>query len=122
MKVSTPTVLPSELELEKLRFEIACLKRVKYGRSFEQLDQQLTDTAHARGSRVESGGEAGSYTARPQGATATAYTSSTAERRLREEVVHECSDPLISCSGVILLGDTHEHSDGRRDQAMDSAA
>jgi len=31
-----------KLELEKLRFEIACLKRIKYGRSSEQLDQQLT--------------------------------------------------------------------------------
>jgi transposase len=29
------------LELEKLRFEIAYLKRMKYGRSSEQLDLQL---------------------------------------------------------------------------------
>jgi transposase len=29
------------LELEKLRFEIACLKRIKYGRSSEQLDREL---------------------------------------------------------------------------------
>jgi len=29
------------LELEKLRFEIACLKRAKYGRSSEQLDREL---------------------------------------------------------------------------------
>ena len=35
-------VLSQRLELEKLRFEIACLKRKKYGRSSEQLDQQLT--------------------------------------------------------------------------------
>ena len=33
-----------------------------------------------------------------------------------------CRDPLISCSGEILLGETHEHGDGRRDQTMDSAA
>jgi len=31
-----------KLELEKLRFEIACLKRIKYGRSSEQLDRELT--------------------------------------------------------------------------------
>jgi transposase len=30
-----------KLELEKLRFEIACLKRIKYGRSSEQLDREL---------------------------------------------------------------------------------
>src|ERR1700732_739328 len=29
------------LELEKLRFEIAYLKRMKYGRSSEQLDREL---------------------------------------------------------------------------------
>jgi hypothetical protein len=28
--------------LEKLRFEIACLKRMKYGRSSEQVDQEPT--------------------------------------------------------------------------------
>jgi transposase len=35
------TVISQTLELEKLRFEIACLKRMKYGRSSEQLDAQI---------------------------------------------------------------------------------
>lgn len=35
------TVISQILELEKLRFEIACLKRMKYGRSSEQLDAQI---------------------------------------------------------------------------------
>src|SRR5271165_1563828 len=35
-------LLSQKLELEKLRFEIACLKRVKYGRSSEQLDREIT--------------------------------------------------------------------------------
>ena len=39
-----------------------------------------------------------------------------------EEVTRSCTDPLNFCSGVILIGETHEHLDGRRDQAMDSAA
>jgi hypothetical protein len=30
-----------------------------------------------------------------------------------------CNDPLISCSGVILNGDTHEPVDGRRNQTLD---
>jgi transposase len=34
-------LISQKLELEKLRYEIACLKRMKYGRSSEQLDQQL---------------------------------------------------------------------------------
>src|ERR1044071_4705649 len=30
-----------------------------------------------------------------------------------------CNDPVKTCSGVNLFGDTREHIDGRRDQAMD---
>jgi transposase len=36
------TLISQTLELEKLRFEIACLKRMKYGRSSEQLDAELS--------------------------------------------------------------------------------
>lgn len=36
------TLISQTLELEKLRFEIACLKRMKYGRSSEQLDAQIS--------------------------------------------------------------------------------
>jgi len=35
-------LISQQLELEKLRFEIACLKRMKFGRSSEQLDGQIT--------------------------------------------------------------------------------
>jgi transposase len=35
-------VISQKLELEKLRFQIACMKRMKYGRSSEQLDAKLT--------------------------------------------------------------------------------
>src|SRR5205085_10098301 len=35
-------VIEQKIQLEKLRFEIACLKRMKYGRSSEQLDTQIT--------------------------------------------------------------------------------
>jgi len=35
-------LIAQKLELEKLRFQIACLKRMQYGRSSEQLDTQLT--------------------------------------------------------------------------------
>jgi transposase len=35
-------LISQQLELEKLRFQIACLKRAKFGRSSEQLDSQVT--------------------------------------------------------------------------------
>lgn len=39
---SRALVLEQKIELERLRFEIACLKRTKYGRSSEQLDGQIS--------------------------------------------------------------------------------
>jgi transposase len=42
LEAAEARLLSQKLELEKLRFEIAYLKRMKYGRSSEQLDQQLT--------------------------------------------------------------------------------
>ena len=41
LEVAEALVISQKLELEKLRFEIAYLKRMKYGRSSEQLDGEL---------------------------------------------------------------------------------
>ena len=41
LEVAEALLISQKLELEKLRFEIACLKRSKYGRSSEQLDREL---------------------------------------------------------------------------------
>src|SRR5580692_169597 len=41
LEVAEALLLSQKLELEKLRFEIAYLKRMKYGRSSEQLDREL---------------------------------------------------------------------------------
>jgi len=41
LQAAEALVISQKLELEKLRFEIACLKRIKYGRSSEQLDREL---------------------------------------------------------------------------------
>jgi hypothetical protein len=41
LEIAEAKVLSQRLELEKLRFQIAYFKRQKYGRSSEQLDQQL---------------------------------------------------------------------------------
>lgn len=42
LEVADALCISQKLELEKLRFQIAVLKRERYGRSSEQLDQQLT--------------------------------------------------------------------------------
>jgi transposase len=42
LEAAEALLLFQKLELEKLRFEIACLKRLNYGRSSEQLDRELT--------------------------------------------------------------------------------
>jgi transposase len=41
LEAAEALVLSQKLELEKMRFQIACLKRIKYGRSSEQLDREL---------------------------------------------------------------------------------
>jgi hypothetical protein len=41
LETLTTFALTQALELEKLRFEIAVLKRQKYGRSSEQADREL---------------------------------------------------------------------------------
>jgi len=42
LETAEALVISQKLELEKLRFEIACLKRMRYGRSSEQLDAKIT--------------------------------------------------------------------------------
>ena len=42
LEAAEALVISQKLELEKLRFEIACLKRMKYGRSSEQLDAKIS--------------------------------------------------------------------------------
>ena len=42
LEAAEARLISQKLELEKLRFEIACLKRTKYGRSSEQLDAKIT--------------------------------------------------------------------------------
>src|ERR1700732_4951779 len=41
LKAAEARLISQKLELEKLRFEIACLKRMRYGRSSEQLDARI---------------------------------------------------------------------------------
>src|ERR1700729_2291004 len=41
LEVAEALLISQKLELEKLRFQIAYLKRMKYGRSSEQIDREL---------------------------------------------------------------------------------
>jgi transposase len=41
LEAAEALLISQKLELEKLRFEIACLKRIQYGRSSEALDREL---------------------------------------------------------------------------------
>jgi len=41
LEAAEALLISQKLELEKLRFEIACLKRMRYGRSSEQLDREF---------------------------------------------------------------------------------
>ncbi|MFO1401229.1 MAG: IS66 family transposase [Steroidobacteraceae bacterium] len=42
---SRAALIASQLEIERLRFQIACLKRARFGRSSEQLDTQIAQLA-----------------------------------------------------------------------------
>ena len=59
LAVAESLVISLKLELKKLRFEIALLKRIKFGLSSEQLDRQLTQMQFTPGgSGVEAGTKA----------------------------------------------------------------
>src|SRR2546429_7954412 len=60
-------VIEQKIELEKLRFEIACLKRMKYGRSSEQLDTQIAQMQLTLEDRGHAGRDARGATAGSEG-------------------------------------------------------
>jgi hypothetical protein len=81
LEVAEALLISQKLELEKLRFQIAYLKRMKYGRSSEQLDgEHLADAALDRGSGVESCRQAPRGAARTEGTAREARSSAPACR------------------------------------------
>jgi len=95
-------VISQQIELEKLRFEIACLKRARYGRSSEQLDSQLTQMQLTLEDL-----EATRATLPQQSApTQEALQAKPARGPLppalpREQIVHEAPCACPSCGGVL---------------------
>jgi len=91
-----------KLELEKLRFEIACLKRMKYGRSSEQLDakllqMQLTlEDLEASLAQIPE-----SLRPPPKAPLAKPVRRALPAHLPRQEIVHESSGSCEACGGQL---------------------
>ena len=95
-------VLSQQLELEKLRFEIACLKRAKFGRSSEQLDRQLLQMQLTLEDLEASLAQLPEQV-RPAAKEATPQPVRRAlpEHLPREEIVHEAPCTCPACGGAL---------------------
>ena len=95
-------VLQQKLEIEQLRFQLACIKRMKYGRSSEQLDTEITQmrlTLEDLEASLAEIPEELRVPAKERQAKPTRHPLP--EQLPREEIVHEppCSCP--SCGGQL---------------------
>ena len=99
---SRALVIEQKIELEKLRFEIACLKRMKYGRSSEQLDTQIAQMQLT----LEDLEATFAATPEPLRPAAKEAAVKPARRALpshlpREEIVHESDCSCPACGGTL---------------------
>jgi transposase len=95
-------VISQQIELEKLRFEIACLKRARFGRSSEQMDSQiiqmqltLEDLEATRASFPERSAP------RPEEPEAKPARGPLPAALPREEIVHEAPCACPVCGGAL---------------------
>jgi transposase len=102
LEVAEALLLSQKLELEKLRFQIACLKRLKFGRSSEQLDSHLTqmqltleDLEASLAQMPDSVRPAAKEPAHKP------VRRALPEHLLREEIVHESPCACPACGGVL---------------------
>lgn len=102
LEAAQAVVISQKLELEKLRFEIACLKRMKYGRSSEQLDAKLTQMQLTLEDLEASLAETPERLrpAPKEGAAKPARRPLPAHLP-RAEIVHESSCTCPSCGGTL---------------------
>lgn len=102
LEAATALVISQKLELEKLRFEITCLKRMKYGRSSEQLDAQITQMQltleDLEASLAEQPPE---LVPPPKEAPAKPARCPLPAHLPREEIVHETSCTCPACGGAL---------------------
>jgi hypothetical protein len=102
LEVAEALLISQKLELEKLRFQISCLKRMKYGRSSEQLDQQLTQiqlTLEDLESSLAQQPEA--VRPVPKELPQKPVRQTLPEHLPREEVVHETPCTCPECGGEL---------------------
>ena len=102
LEVAEALVISQKLELEKLRFEIACLKRERYGRSSEQLDHQLTqiqltleDLESSLAQKPED------IRPTPKELPQKPQRRALPEHLPREEIVHEAPCTCPACGGAL---------------------
>jgi len=102
LEAAETLLLFQKLELEKLRFEIACLKRIKYGRSSEQLDRELIQMQLSI-EDLEASLAAKPTEVRPppKEPTERPVRKPLPEQLPREEVVHENPCACPSCGGEL---------------------
>jgi transposase len=101
LEVAEALCISQKLELEKLRFQIAVLKRERYGRSSEQLDQQLTQMQLSIEDLESSLAERP-----PEVCPAKDPAEKPIRRPLpahlpREEIVHESACSCPTCGGTL---------------------
>src|SRR6202050_4571424 len=101
LEVAEALLISQKLELEKLRFEIAYLKRMKYGRSSEQLDRELVQM------QLSIEDLEASLAAKPIEVRPTPKPSEKPARRPlpaelpREQIVHENPCACPDCGGKL---------------------
>jgi transposase len=102
LEVAEALLISQKLELEKLRFEIAYLKRMKYGRSSEQLDRELVQMQLSiedlEASLAEKPLEVRPTTKEPPGEPARRPLPAELPR---EEIVHENPCACPDCGGKL---------------------
>jgi transposase len=102
LEAAKALVISQKLELEKLRFEIACLKRLKYGRSSEQLDAKLTQMQLTLEDLEASLAETPErLRPAPKEAAAKPARRPLPAHLPRTEVVHESSCTCPACGGTL---------------------
>src|SRR5689334_7019528 len=102
LEVAEALCISQKLELEKLRFEIALLKRMKFGRSSEQIDQQLTQmqlTLEDLESSLAQKPEA--VRPPPKEPAQKPVRQSLPEHLPRQEIVHETACACPACGGEL---------------------
>lgn len=102
LEVAEALLISQKLELEKLRFELACLKRIKYGRSSEQLDRELLQMQLSiEDLEASLAAEPAEVRPAPKESAEKPVRRPLPERLPREQVLHEAPCACPTCGGKL---------------------